>query len=309
MKQVVSEKDQEQYWSVPERDYRYIPIKKFADIFRSYRVGKNLVEELSVVVFLTMRYVSVSVVLSTGFVFCSTGIFYILNLLDSAISLEVLSGTENGVEYLILLRLRICLLLEETSSCIDLGPQLPTHVTIIVKPGINLLQVVGKFDALNASTHLSKELCANIFRLRLDLMYYYSLRLLPLRRFDFDNYVDINSRRPLWRCPLCGQSVCFTDIRIDQGMVKLPAHAIGTSSTIMNDMSHGQSQSKRQSQMSASNMQLSTQLVLSVVMDAVLEGPSQTYVSNHMQFQQHYLNSMRNDQSGRSAVSEHGLTG
>ncbi|GKD66936.1 hypothetical protein Tco_1309044, partial [Tanacetum coccineum] len=67
----------------------------------------------------------------------------------------------------------------------------------------------------------------------------------------------------------------------------------------MNDMSHGQSQSKRQSQMSASNMQLPTQLVLSAVMDAVSEGPSQTYVSNHMQFQQHNLNSMRNDQSGR----------
>nr|GEZ47534.1 E4 SUMO-protein ligase PIAL2-like isoform X2 [Tanacetum cinerariifolium] len=208
--------------------------------------------------------------------------------------------------------------------------------------------------------------------LRLDLMYYYSLRLLPLRCFDFDNYVDINSRRPSWCCPLCGQSVCFTDIRIDKGMVKdchdtishsqsqsqvststiiqspthavgmtsniinamshgqshsqfsgsntlqLPAHVIGTSSTIMNDMSHGQSKSKRQSQMSASNMQLPTQLVLSVVMDAVLEGPSQTYVSNHMQFQEHNLNSMRNDQSGRSAsnstydvrsaVSEHGLT-
>ncbi|GJX94078.1 hypothetical protein Tco_0348664 [Tanacetum coccineum] len=70
--------------------------------------------------------------------------------------------------------------------------------------------------------------------------------------------------------------------------LQLLTHAIGTSSTIMNDMSHGQSQSK-----------LPTQLVLSAVMDAVSEGPSQTYVSNHMQFQQHNLNSMRNDQSGR----------
>nr|GEW86101.1 E4 SUMO-protein ligase PIAL2-like isoform X1 [Tanacetum cinerariifolium] len=74
---------------------------------------------------------------------------------------------------------------------------------------------------LKASTHLLKDLCANIFRFGLDLMYYYSLRLLPLRCFDFDNYVDINSRRPSWHCPLCGQSVCFTDIRIDQGMVKV----------------------------------------------------------------------------------------
>ncbi|GJT78519.1 ABC transporter G family member 32 [Tanacetum coccineum] len=48
LQEVVSEKDQEQYWSVLERDYRYIPVKKFAETFRSYRVGKNLVEELSV---------------------------------------------------------------------------------------------------------------------------------------------------------------------------------------------------------------------------------------------------------------------
>ncbi|GKB96055.1 FIZZY-related 2-like protein, partial [Tanacetum coccineum] len=78
--------------------------------------------------------------------------------------------------------------------------------------------------------------------------------------------------------------------------------------------------SEHQSQMSTSNnMQLLTHSVLSVVMDVVSEGPSQTYVSYHMQFQQHNLNSMRNDQSRRSAsngiydvrsaVSEHGLTG
>ncbi|GJX63483.1 sucrose synthase [Tanacetum coccineum] len=48
LQEVVSEKDQEKYWSVLERDYRYIPVKKFAETFRSYRVGKNLVEELSV---------------------------------------------------------------------------------------------------------------------------------------------------------------------------------------------------------------------------------------------------------------------
>ena len=48
MTQVVSEKDQEQYWSAPDRPYSYIPVKKFAEAFSSYRVGKNLVEELAV---------------------------------------------------------------------------------------------------------------------------------------------------------------------------------------------------------------------------------------------------------------------
>ncbi|KAI3714746.1 hypothetical protein L6452_21705 [Arctium lappa] len=48
LQEVVSEKDQEQYWSVPDRPYSYIPVKKFAEAFTSYRVGKNLVEELGV---------------------------------------------------------------------------------------------------------------------------------------------------------------------------------------------------------------------------------------------------------------------
>ncbi|GJW71566.1 hypothetical protein Tco_0128483 [Tanacetum coccineum] len=117
----------------------------------------------------------------TGLVFCSTAIFYILNLLDSAISFEVLSGTENGVEYLLLLRLRILMngkpvekrtyegccqkwqigwvgewvklsnfgTGRNRQAGLDLGPQLPTHVTNIVKSGTNLLQAVGNFDGKN----------------------------------------------------------------------------------------------------------------------------------------------------------------
>ncbi|KAM7494301.1 hypothetical protein LguiB_028910 [Lonicera macranthoides] len=29
---------------------------------------------------------------------------------------------------------------------------------------------------------------------------------------DFDNFMDINSIRPSWRCPYCNQYVCFTNI-------------------------------------------------------------------------------------------------
>ena len=46
--QVTSKKDQEQYWSVLDRPYRYIPVGKFAEAFSLYREGKNLSEELSV---------------------------------------------------------------------------------------------------------------------------------------------------------------------------------------------------------------------------------------------------------------------
>ncbi|XP_042489650.1 E4 SUMO-protein ligase PIAL1-like [Macadamia integrifolia] len=39
--------------------------------------------------------------------------------------------------------------------------------------------------------------------------------------FDYGNFLEINSRRPSWRCPHCNHSVCYTDIRIDQHMVKV----------------------------------------------------------------------------------------
>ncbi|CBI28131.3 hypothetical protein VitviT2T_016593 [Vitis vinifera] len=48
LQEVVSKKDQEQYWSVLDRPYRYIPVAKFAEAFRSYRAGRNLYEELEV---------------------------------------------------------------------------------------------------------------------------------------------------------------------------------------------------------------------------------------------------------------------
>ncbi|KAM7512769.1 hypothetical protein LguiB_011644 [Lonicera macranthoides] len=48
LQEVLSKKDQEQYWAVEDRYYRYIPVVKFAEAFRSYRAGKNLGEELGV---------------------------------------------------------------------------------------------------------------------------------------------------------------------------------------------------------------------------------------------------------------------
>ncbi|KAJ0106077.1 hypothetical protein Patl1_17633 [Pistacia atlantica] len=41
-----------------------------------------------------------------------------------------------------------------------------------------------------------------------------------LQCFDFSNFVNINSRRPSWRCPHCNQHVCYPDIRVDQNMVQ-----------------------------------------------------------------------------------------
>lgn len=45
--QVISKKDQQQYWSNPDLPYRYVPVGKFAEAFRSFHIGKNLSEELN----------------------------------------------------------------------------------------------------------------------------------------------------------------------------------------------------------------------------------------------------------------------
>ncbi|XP_030552874.1 ABC transporter G family member 32 isoform X2 [Rhodamnia argentea] len=48
LQEVTSKKDQEQYWSEPYCPYRYIPVGKFAEAFRLYSAGKNLLQELDV---------------------------------------------------------------------------------------------------------------------------------------------------------------------------------------------------------------------------------------------------------------------
>ncbi|KAM1283092.1 hypothetical protein ACFX13_026834 [Malus domestica] len=46
--QVISKKDQEQYWSNPDLPYRYVPPAKFVDAYRLFQAGKTLSEELDV---------------------------------------------------------------------------------------------------------------------------------------------------------------------------------------------------------------------------------------------------------------------
>lgn len=46
--QVISKKDQQQYWSSFDRPYQYISVAKFADCFRSSNAGKRLNEEIEV---------------------------------------------------------------------------------------------------------------------------------------------------------------------------------------------------------------------------------------------------------------------
>ncbi|XP_057868467.2 ABC transporter G family member 39 [Cryptomeria japonica] len=47
LQEVSSRKDQEQYWVDRSQPYHYIPVKEFAEAFKSFHVGKRLTEELS----------------------------------------------------------------------------------------------------------------------------------------------------------------------------------------------------------------------------------------------------------------------
>lgn len=48
LQEVISKKDQQQYWSSFDRPYQFIPVAKFAECFRSSNVGKRLNEKMKV---------------------------------------------------------------------------------------------------------------------------------------------------------------------------------------------------------------------------------------------------------------------
>ncbi|KAJ8538641.1 hypothetical protein K7X08_029937 [Anisodus acutangulus] len=142
-----------------------------------------------------------------------------------------------------------------TNVSMDPGPQLPSPVPHMLKFGTNLLQAVGQFNgnyiiAVSFMSEISTPVQATLpdyeqapvssvdpdseiiegpSRISLNCPISFRRIKTPvkghsckhLQCFDFDNYIDINSRRPSWRCPHCNQHVCFTDIRIDQDMVKV----------------------------------------------------------------------------------------
>lgn len=135
----------------------------------------------------------------------------------------------------------------------DSGPQLPSPVPHMLKFGTNILQAVGQFNgnyiiAIAFMSEISIPVQATLpdykqapvssvdpevtegpSRISLNCPISFRRIKTPvkghsckhLQCFDFDNYIDINSRRPSWRCPTCNQHVCFTDIHIDQDMVKV----------------------------------------------------------------------------------------
>ncbi|GMI95474.1 PROTEIN INHIBITOR OF ACTIVATED STAT LIKE 2 [Hibiscus trionum] len=157
-----------------------------------------------------------------------------------------------------------------TNASMDMGPQLPTDVTAMLKYGTNLLQAVGKFcghyiiliafmsmesspdassctlpdyvqsvdsapgsedsDLIEGPSRISLKCPISRTRIRTPVK---GDACKHLQCFDFNNYVDINSRRPSWRCPHCNQHVCYTNIRIDQNMVKVLKEVAGDVSDVI----------------------------------------------------------------------------
>lgn len=142
-----------------------------------------------------------------------------------------------------------------TNASMDTGPQLPTNVTSMLKLGANLLQAVGQFNGdyvivvafmsmmsssetpvlhdyvqpAIAAVDSDPDIVEGPSRISLHCPISYTRIRTPVKGhsckhfqcFDFSNYLEINSRRPSWRCPHCNQYVCYLDICLDQNMVKV----------------------------------------------------------------------------------------
>lgn len=141
------------------------------------------------------------------------------------------------------------------NTAMEHGPLLPTNITAMLKYGVNLLQAVGNFEGhynivvaimsvisssgnpqlldyvqpVVASGDSDVEIIEMSSRTSLNCPISLSRMRTPVKGhlckhpqcFDYDNFLEINSSRPFWRCPLCNRPVCCPDIRIDQNVVKV----------------------------------------------------------------------------------------
>ncbi|CAN0841190.1 E4 SUMO-protein ligase PIAL2 [Linum grandiflorum] len=154
----------------------------------------------------------------------------------------------------------------------DSGPQIPTSVTGMLKYGTNLLQAIGTFNGNyvilvafvstmtlpyppvlidyvqsdRTSLDPDCDIIEGPSRISLNCPISFSRIKFPvkgslckhLQCFDFGNYVEINSKRPSWRCPHCNQNVSYDDIRVDQNIVQV-LKEVGDSITHVNISADG----------------------------------------------------------------------
>ncbi|KAH7658254.1 E3 SUMO-protein ligase PIAS1 protein [Dioscorea alata] len=141
-----------------------------------------------------------------------------------------------------------------TNVSLDTGPQFPTDISKMLKYGTNMIQAVGYFvgsyiiaiafasnlvpstptleDYVQPAIDLpssDSELIVGASRISLNCLISFRRIKTPVKGylckhhqcFDYDNFMEMNSRKPSWRCPCCNQPVSFIDLRIDQNMVKI----------------------------------------------------------------------------------------
>ncbi|KAJ6794304.1 E4 SUMO-protein ligase PIAL2-like isoform X2 [Iris pallida] len=136
----------------------------------------------------------------------------------------------------------------------DIGPQLPTDITKMLKYGTNIIQSIGYFSGtyLIALAYISKltafsapplkdhvepvitaadadsEIVEGASRITLNCPFSFKRIKTPVKGhlckhhqcFDYDNFMEMNSRNPSWRCPSCHQHVSCIDLCIDRNMAK-----------------------------------------------------------------------------------------
>lgn len=147
------------------------------------------------------------------------------------------------------------------TNYMDAGPQMPSDVTRLVKVGANVLQVIGEFSvpyviAVASSrtiewssrntqledyvapsraandvdpTEIDDEVVEGASRVSLRCPISHQRLVTPVKAatcrhlqcFDLDSFLEINEKRPVWRCPCCNRSVSCPDLRIDRQMEKV----------------------------------------------------------------------------------------
>uniref|UniRef100_A0ACD6A5E3 Uncharacterized protein n=1 Tax=Avena sativa TaxID=4498 RepID=A0ACD6A5E3_AVESA len=136
----------------------------------------------------------------------------------------------------------------------ETGPQFPTDITKMLKYGANILQAVGYFNAnyiiavafvnylvsfdapkLNdyaqpVTTDLpDSDILEGPSRVTLKCPISFRRMKTPVKGrlckhhqcFDYDNYMEMNLKKPTWRCSFCNTPASFTDLRIYQKMAKV----------------------------------------------------------------------------------------
>ncbi|CAN6222015.1 unnamed protein product [Urochloa humidicola] len=143
---------------------------------------------------------------------------------------------------------------KRTNVSMDLGPQFPTDITKMLKYGANIIQAVGYFNAnyiiavafVSILTSFSapklddyaqpitvypadSDVLEGPSRVSLNCPISFKRIKTPIKGhlckhyqcFDYDNYMEMNSIKPNWRCPYCNTPSNFTELRIDQMMAKI----------------------------------------------------------------------------------------